>query len=125
MPRQRIDITTDEKLKRTKLAMEQLKLEQARRDWEQAITPRLPGMSKYEFQAQKIYKRMVQKLDNVRFMTMLFELSELTAQKEKQMVEVEISALRTVEMTDIWIEKHKPEDTPETQLIPELKPDAH
>jgi len=105
--------------------MEQLKLAQARRDWKQAITPRLPGMAKYEFQGQKIYKQMVQKLDNVRFMTMLFELSEVTARKEKQMVEAEIAALAAVKDIEAWIEKHKPEDTPGTQLIPKIKPDAH
>jgi len=123
MPRKQVYGTTNEKLKRTKLAMEQLKLEQARRNWKQAITPRLPGMAEHKFQDQKIYKQMIQKLDNIRFMTMLYKLSELTAQKEKQMVEEEITALRVVEQTDIWIEKHKPEDTPETRLIPALKPD--
>ncbi|MBL4854645.1 MAG: hypothetical protein JKY25_10460 [Robiginitomaculum sp.] len=120
MPRKQINITANEKLKRTRLAFEQLKLEQARHDWKKTITPRLPGMAKHDFYKQAIYKQMVQKLDNIRYRTMLYELSELTAQKEKEMVEGEIAALRVAEQTHVWIENHKPDDSLETRLIPDL-----
>ncbi len=100
------------------MALEQLKLEQARRDWKRTTTPRPPGMARHELQAQTVYKQMVQKLDNIRYMTMLFELSKLTAQKEKEMVEGEIAALHMARQTRAWIENHKPDPTAGTQLIP-------
>ena len=84
MPRQYTSSSTNEKLKRTKLAREQLQLEQEQAAWFKSCKPDYPRTPDWQLRQNDYYEELLKDLNNAKYQTLIFELRSLIVTQKKK-----------------------------------------